>query len=273
MLNGIGIGLRPEITDDLLKSDRPLPRFIELNPEHYIGVGGYSRKVLEKVIDKYPIMGHGLSLSLGSPDPLDWEFLKKLKTFMKETNMRLFSEHLSYSKCDNAHFNGLFPVPFRHDAVKNMCERIKQVQDFLGQQIAVENISYYTSLLPEMSEAEFIKAIVEEADCKLLLDISNVQVNSQNHNYDPISFLNELPLERVAYVHLAGSYIDALGTVIDSHDAPVNESVIDLLEWTASKIKPVPVLLERDLKFPEHYDELHQELERIQTVLDRNWNG
>ena len=273
MLHGIGIGLRPYISDDLLNNARELPRFIELNPEHYIGMGGYSRRVLDKIIEKYPIMGHGLSLSLGSPDPLDWEFLKKLKAFMKASSIRLFSEHLSYSKCDNAHFNGLFPVPFRHDAIQHMVERIKQVQDYLGEQIAVENISYYTTIEPEMSEAEFIRTIVEEADCKLLLDISNVYVNSQNQSYDPYEFLNQLPLERIAYIHIAGNYIDENGIVIDSHDAPVNDTALKLLDWTVSRIKPVPVLLERDLNFPDHFDELYNELASIQSVLNRHWNG
>lgn len=273
MIHGIGIGLRPEITDDLLSNERSLPAFIELSPEHYMSVGGHSRYMLEKIIEKYPIMGHGLSLSLGSPDPLDWEFLEKLKLFIERTSMLLFSEHLSYSKCDNAHFNGLFPMPFRQDAADHMVERIKQVQDFLGRQIAVENISYYTTVAPEMEEAQFISYIVKEADCKLLLDISNVFVNGSNHQYDPYAFLRQMPLERIGYIHLAGNSIDDEGNVIDSHDCPVNDTVRELLSWVASQIAPVPVLVERDLNFPDSFNLIYNELEELQAILDRHWKA
>jgi uncharacterized protein len=270
-MDGIGIGLRPEIIDDLLSNDRSLPAFIELSPEHWMGVGGYSRYTLDKIIEKYPIMGHGLSLSLGSPDPLDWKFLERLKSFIEKTSMLLFSEHLSYSKCDNAHFNSLFPMPFRLDAAEHMIERIKQVQDFLGRQIAVENISYYTTVAPEMEEAQFISYIVQEAGCQLLLDISNVFVNSANHQYDPYLFLRQLPLERIGYIHLAGNRIDNHGNVIDSHDCPVNDTVRELLSWVASQIKPVSVLVERDLNFPDSFNLIYNELEALQTILDTHW--
>lgn len=270
-MHGIGIGLRPEIIDDLLKSERSLPAFVELSPEHWMNVGGYHRHMLERIMETYPIMGHGLSLSLGSPDPLDWKFLEKLKLFIEKTSMVLFSEHLSYSKCANAHFNSLFPMPFRQDAAEHMVERIKQVQDFLGRQIAVENISYYTAVAPEMEEAEFISYIIQEADCKLLLDISNVYVNSYNHKYDPYEFLSKLPLERIGYIHLAGNRIDEGGNVIDSHDCPVNDTVKNLLGWVASQITPVPVLVERDLNFPDSFNLIYEELQGLQGILDTHW--
>lgn len=271
MLHGIGIGLRPEITDALLSSERSLPAFIELSPEHWMGVGGYARHTLEKVIEKYPITGHGLSLSLGSPDPLDLEFLSKIKKFMTTTSMVLFSEHLSYSKCDNAHFNSLFPLPFRMDAAQHMIKRIKLVQEFLETQIAIENISYYTTVAPEMGEAEFLSYILKEADCKMLLDISNVFVNGSNHGYDPKTFIGQLPLERIGYIHLAGNQISEDGTVLDSHDGPVNSTVRELLDWTCAQIAPVPVLVERDLNFPDAYDQIYTELEELQAILDQHW--
>ncbi|MBA2728837.1 MAG: DUF692 domain-containing protein [Parachlamydiaceae bacterium] len=271
MINGIGIGLRPEIIEALLVNELPLPAFVELSPEHWIGVGGYNRHMLDKVVSRYPIMGHGLSLSLGSPDPLDWDFLKKVKAFMVETSMVLFSEHLSFSKCGNAHLNGLFPLPFRYDAAKQMIERIKQVQDYIGRQIAIENISYYTTLAPEMNESEFLSLIAEEADCLLLLDVSNVFVNGSNHGYDPKTFISQLPLNRIGYIHLAGNYVDEDGHIIDSHDRPVNESVRELLDWTVPQIAPVPVLVERDLNFPEDYRKIYKELEELQAILDKHW--
>jgi uncharacterized protein (UPF0276 family) len=271
MISGIGIGLRPEIIDALLANELPLPAFVELSPEHWMNAGGYNRHMLDKVVSRYPIMGHGLSLSLGSPDPLNWGLLKKIKAFMEETSMLLFSEHLSFSKCDNAHLNGLFPVPFRLEVAKFIIERIKEVQDYLGRQIAIENISYYTTLAPEMSESEFISLIAEEADCLLLLDVSNVFVNGSNHGYDPKSFISQLPLNRIGYIHLAGNYVDEQGHIIDSHDRPVNDTVRELLDWTASKISPVPVLVERDLDFPDDFKKIYQELEELQAILDKHW--
>jgi len=271
MINGIGIGLRPEILDALLTNERPLPAFVELSPEHWMGVGGFNRHMFEKVVSRYPIMGHGLSLSLGSPDPLDWNLLKKIKAFIADTSMVLFSEHLSFSKCDNAHLNGLFPLPFRYDVARHMIERIKQVQDFLGKQIAIENISYYTTVAPEIEESTFLSFIANESDCLILLDVSNVFVNGSNHGYDPKTFISQLPLNRIGYIHLAGNYIDDEGYIIDSHDRPVNDTVRDLLDWTASKIRPVPVLVERDLNFPEDFQNIYKELEELQEILNRHW--
>lgn len=271
MVHGIGIGLRPQISSALIENKEVLPTFIELSPENWMGVGGHSRKILEQILAKYPIMGHGLSLSLGSPDPLNWDFLKQVKNFIKETAILLFSEHLSYSRCDNVHLDALLPVPFRQDAADHMVDRIRQVQDFLGEQIAVENIAYYTSVAPEMEEAAFISYIIKEADCKLLLDISNVLVNSTHHHYDPYTFISQLPMERIAYIHLAGHRLEDSGEMIDSHDSPVCDVVCHLLDWIASKISPIPVLVERDNNFPDNYSEIQQELRKLQDILNKHW--
>lgn len=270
MVTGLGIALRPQIADDLLNNKNDPLKFIELNPEHHLNMGGYTRNLLTRLAEKYPILGHGLSLSLGSPDPLDIAFLKQLKKFIQETGMVLFSEHLSFSKCDNAHLDGLFPLPFRHEAINHVVERIKQTQDILGMQIAIENISYYTTLEPEMSEAEFIYEIIQRSDCKLLLDVSNVFVNGSNHNYEPKTFIKQLPIDKIAYIHLGGFSTNE-NELIDSHDQPLDEKVIDLFDWIVSQIKPVPITLERDSNYPDTLSELLDEISPLQSILDKHW--
>ena len=199
-----GIGFRKDFAEEFFAGSALKPGFIELAPENWMKIGGYWKKQLNRLAEMHPITAHGLSLSIGSPDELDMDFLKNVKHFLKEYNIEIYSEHLSFSKCDNAHLYDLLPIPFREDAIKHVSQRIKQVQDFLGQQIVIENVSYYTPVAAEMDEATFIKSIVEEADCKLLLDVNNVYVNAFNHNYNAKSFIENLPLDKIEYIHMAG---------------------------------------------------------------------
>ena len=177
---------------------------------------------------------------------------------------------MSYSKCDNAHLYDLLPIPFREDAVKHVAARIRQVQDFLERKIAIENVSYYTPVAPELDEATFIRAIVQESDCNLLLDVNNVFVNAFNHGYNAKEFIQKLPLDRVAYIHMAGHEQKSPTLIIDTHGQAVIDPVFDLFEWTLDSIKPVPVLLERDFNFPQ-FAELEGELSRLQTIVDGKW--
>jgi uncharacterized protein (UPF0276 family) len=193
----VGIGFRKDFAEEFLQSNILKPSFIEVAPENWVGVGGYWKKQLKKVVEEYPLFTHGLSLSIGSPDELDYEFLRRVKRFLQETNAQIYSEHLSYSKCDNAHLYDLLPIPFTWDAVKHVAERIKIVQDVLERTIAMEIVSYYTPVAPEMTELEFIKNVLEEANCHLLLDVNNVYVNGFNHKYDAKEFISQLPLHRV----------------------------------------------------------------------------
>ncbi len=261
----VGIGFRRDFAEELLAGQELRPDFIELAPENWIGMGGYWRKVLDKAAARYPIHCHGLSLSIGSPDELDWDFLKQIKGFLAHYQVGIYSEHLSYSKCNNAHLYDLLPIPFREDAVRHIAQRIGQVQDFLGRQIAIENVSYYTAVAAEMDEATFIKSIVEMADCKLLLDINNVYVNSFNQAYDAKKFIESLPLERVEYVHLAGHEQVTPTLLIDTHGQEIIEPVYALFEWALERIKPVPILLERDFNIPE-LSVLQTELTEIQRI-------
>lgn len=265
-----GIGFRKDFAEELLNTNVLQPSFIELAPENWIGMGGYWKKILDKAAEKFPITCHGLSLSIGSPDELDVEFVKQVKKFMKQYNVKVYSEHLSYSKCDNAHLYDLLPIPFREDAVKHIVQRIKQAQDILEIPLVLENVSYYTPIAAEMTEVEFISAIVKESGCNMLLDVNNVYVNSFNHQYDPKEFIKKLPLDKVAYIHMAGHEQVSDTLIIDTHGQAVIDPVFELFDHTVGLIKPVPVLLERDFNIPE-LEELQGELTRMDTIIAKKW--
>ncbi len=266
----IGLGFRKDFSEELLATDSLKPAFIELAPENWIGMGGYWKKQLDKAAEKYPITCHGLSLSIGSPDDLDLDFLHKIKKFIKQYNVQIYSEHLSYAKCDNAHLYDLLPIPFRKDAVKHIISRIKQVQDVLEMPLAIENVSYYTSVAAEMDEATFISEIVNGSGCNMLLDVNNVYVNSFNHKYNAKEFITKLPLDKVAYIHMAGHEQISDTVIIDTHGEAIIDPVFDLFEYTTALLKPVPVLLERDFNIPE-FEELQGEITRMETIVSKTW--
>lgn len=266
-----GLGFRRDISEEILAmSGSDQPAFVELAPENWIELGGYWGKVLKEVAEKYAITTHGLSLSIGSPDPLQWDFIKKIKTFIKTYDIQIYSEHLSYSQSNNAHLYDLLPIPFREDAIKHIVERIKQVQDFLEMPLALENVSYYTPVGAEMDEATFISHIVEESGCQLLLDINNVYVNAFNHGYDPFQFIEQLPLNRVAYVHMAGHEQVSEDLIIDTHGQAIVQEVFKLYEWTLPKLRPVPVLLERDFNFDD-LSSITKELYSLDEIAVKHW--
>ena len=268
----VGVGFRKDFAEEFLKGKDLAPAFLEVAPENWMGIGGYWKKVFNKVAEQYPIYSHGLSLSIGSPEELDWGFLKKVKSFLQEYNIKIYSEHLSYSKCDNAHLYDLLPVPFRWDAIKHISERIKSVQDFLERKIAIEIVSYYTPVAAEMSEVEFISSIVKEADCNLLLDVNNIYINGFNHQYDTKEFIEKLPLDKVEYIHMAGHEQVAPDLIIDTHGEPIIDPVYELFDFTVQKLpQKVPVLLERDFNIPE-LKELQYELNRLENICTRTWN-
>lgn len=270
MKGKVGIGLRRDIADEILSSDLFQADFIEFAPENWMGIGGYWNRIKERAVAKYPVTCHGLSLSLGSPEDLDWDFIKELKKFLDENEIEIYSEHLSYTKSNNAHLYDLLPIPFRQDAVDHVADRIKQVQDYLGRQIPIENVSYYTPVAAEMSEVEFVSRIVEKADCQLLLDVNNVYVNSFNHSYDAKEFIDQMPLDKVAYIHMAGHEKVSEDLIIDTHGKPIIDPVYDLFEYTISKINPVPVLLERDYNF-EDLDEISSEMDQLKAIMKKTW--
>lgn len=266
----VGIGFRREFATAFLNANTLTPHFVEFAPENWIGMGGFWKKKLDAVVEKYPIVCHSLAMSIGSPEDLDMQYLKDIKQFLKEVNCQMYSFHLSFAKCDNAHLYELLPIPFTEDAVTHVAKKIQIVQDFLERPIAIENVSYYTPLAPEMTEIQFVNAVIEQANCKLMLDVNNVYVNAFNHQYDAKSFIDALPLEKVMYMHMAGHTQVSEDTIIDTHGEAIIDPVYDLFSYTIQKTNPVPVLLERDFNIPE-LPILQQELNQLLAIMDRSW--
>jgi len=254
-----------------LRDNPPEPvDFFEVAPENWIGVGGKLGKDFGWFTERYPFVAHGLSLSIGSPAPLDETFLFRVKRFLDEHHFRFYTEHLSYCS-DDGHLYDLLPIPFTEEAVDYVAGRIRRVQDILERRIAMENVSYYAAPGKEMDEIAFINAVLSEADCDLLLDVNNIYVNSINHRYDAEQFLKALPAERVVYMHMAGHYDEADDLKVDTHGAPIIDPVWDLLETAYGHFGVVPTLLERDFNIPP-LPELLSEVNHIKA-LQTKWNA
>lgn len=263
-VEGAGLGLRRDLLEPLERFTPAEIHFMEVAPENWIGMGGRLGKRFRSYTERFPFVTHGLSLSIGGPSPLDVELVRNIKSFMRSHNIRKYSEHLTYCS-DDGHLYDLMPIPFTEEAVHYVANRIRQVQDILEQPIAMENASYYAAPGKEMEEIDFINAVLAEADCELLLDINNIYVNSVNHGYDPVEFLQALPAERISYAHIAGHYNEAEDLIVDTHGANVIESVWDLLDCAYQHFGIFPTLLERDFNIPQ-VDELMQEVNRIQSA-------
>jgi len=264
-VQGAGLGLRRELIPALRAGVPPAIQFFELAPENWIDLGGSSGKALHHFSERYPIVCHGLSLSLGGPAPLDEVLLGRIRKFMRAHGVRLYTEHLSFTT-DDGHLYDLLPIPFTAEAVRHVAARIRRAHDILETRIAVENASYYVAApISQMSEVEFIRAVLEEADCWLHLDINNVYVNSVNFGFDPVAFLRALPAERVVYLHMAGHYRESNDLLIDTHGAPVIDPVWALLETAYDLVGVHPTLLERDFNIPP-LAELAEEVARIDRL-------
>lgn len=249
-ISGAGLGFRRELIPDLKLGVPAAIDFFELAPENWAGMGGRSAKDLRAFTAAFPFVCHGLSLDLGGPRPLDTALLRRIKHFMREHGMTLYTEHLSWCG-DDGHLYDLLPIPCTGDAVRWVAGRIRQAQDILEMQIGIENASYY--LAPpgaEMSETAFIRAVIEEADCLLHLDVNNIYVNSRNFGFDPMAFMDALPLDRTCYLHMAGHYVEPDGILVDTHGADVIDPVWALLDAAYARIGPLPTCLERDFNIP-----------------------
>lgn len=269
-VRGAGLGLRRELLAtlaDLEASDAGIG-FLEVAPENWMGVGGRLGRKFRSFTERFKFVTHGLSLSIGSPAPLDEDFVRGLKAFLDLHGIADYTEHLTWCS-DGGHLYDLMPIPFTDEAVEYVAARVRRVQDILERRIALENASYYAAPGQQLSEIDFIRAIVERADCDLLLDVNNLWVNSINHRYDPEAFLDRLPLDRVRYVHVAGHYVEAEDLRVDTHGSDVVEPVWNLLERTYRKIGPVPTLLERDFNIPP-LPELMRELAQIHRLQARH---
>lgn len=271
-LAGVGLGLRREFIDTFLSAETH-PDFIEIAPENWMGFGGRHAKLLAQCVEKAPLLCHGLSLSIGGPHPLNIEFIKQVKTFLQQYQVPIYSEHLSYTH-DGGYLYDLLPIPMTEAAVKYVAERILRVQDILGQRLVIENVSTYLMPNAEMTEAEFVREVIEQADCELLLDVNNVYVNSMNHGSDGYAFIQAMPKERIRYLHIAGHEQISENLLIDTHGAEICDSVWELLQYTYQICGVKPTLLERDFNIPS-WQQLQYELATIKKIQqqERGYDG
>jgi uncharacterized protein (UPF0276 family) len=261
---GAGLGLRRTLLGPLLSTDQGAVDFLEVAPENWIGVGGRYGRQFHQVAERYPVVLHGLSLDIGGPDPLDTELVQSVRALMDEIDVPLYSEHLTYCAAEG-HLYDLLPIPFTAEAVHYVAQRVREVQDIIGAPIALENASYYAQPHRDLSEAEFITAVVQESGCDLLLDVNNIYVNSINHGYDPLAFLESLPLERARYIHIAGHFDEAEDLKVDTHGADVIDPVWELLAQAYQRAGVLPTLLERDFNIPP-LASLLEEVDRVRSL-------
>ena len=259
-----GLGLRRSLLPALQDMPDHAVDFLECAPDNWIGVGGHFGECLDQLSSRFPLSCHGLSLSLAGPEPLDVQLLTRTREFLDRHDVTLYSEHLSYCS-DDGHLYDLMPVPFTEEAIKHVAARIRQAQDVLRRRIAVENISYYAAQYQALSEIEFVTAVLEEADCDLLLDVNNLFVNAHNHGYSARDYLHRLPGERIASFHVAGHYDESADLKVDTHGADVRDDVWSLLAAAYARFGVRPTLLERDFNFPP-LPELLSEVGQIKTL-------
>ncbi|AMP94016.1 DUF692 domain-containing protein [Legionella pneumophila] len=247
---GFGLGLRPNYYEEILTSKPDLDWF-EILTENYLIPGGKPLYYLDKIREHYPIVMHGVSLSLGTTDPLDWDYLKQVQELASRIEPAWISDHLCWTGVHGLNTHDLLPVPYTTEAIQHIVSRIQEIQDFLKRPFLIENVSsYLTYKQSEMSEWDFILEIVKQSGCYLLLDVNNVYVSSFNHNFDPMDYINSMPLGRVAQIHLAG-HTNHGDYIIDTHNAPVIEPVWDLYEATIQRLGPVSTMIERDDNMPD----------------------
>lgn len=248
-VKGAGLGLRRDLVEELQATPKANIDFMEVAPENWMEIGGHLGRQFRYFTDRYPMLCHGLSLSIGSPAPLDEHFIVRLKKFLDKHRIAAYSEHLSYCG-DAGHLYDLIPIPFTEDAVAYVAERIQRVQTILERPLIIENVSYYAAPGQVLSEIDFVQQVLTAADCQLLLDVNNVYVNSINHRYDPLAYIAAMPTERIRYLHIAGHYDEADDLKVDTHGADVIDPVWSLLTATYQQHGVIPTLLERDFNIP-----------------------
>ncbi len=262
---GGGAGLRSEHIPSILER-RPDCRWFEIIVENFLDFGGWIRESFEAICQDYTVIPHGVCLSIGSTDPLDVDFLRRLKPFLDSIDAPCMSDHLCFTMVDHANLNELIPVPFTQESADNIISRVEIVQDILERPFLLENITRYMTVSDrEMSEAEFISTIVEKANCGILLDITNVHLNSYHHNFDALDFIKSLPLNRVGQMHLAG-FEDDGEVLIDAHDAPVPDAVWALFRETLKLTGPTNALVEWDNNLPT-VERLLQESRMADSIM------
>lgn len=266
-VHGTGLGLRRVFLDSLEGQLPDQVDFLEIAPENWINVGGAIGRKFKSVAARVPVTCHGLSLNIGGPAPLDEAFLQQVKTFLDQHRIAVYSDHLTYC-ADDGHLYDLMPIPFTEDAIEHVVKRIRRVEEIIERPFVIENASYYAAPSDELSEIDFINAVLSEADCQLLIDINNIYVNSVNHRYDAVEFMKSLPGDRIAYAHIAGHYHEYDDLIIDTHGADVIDPVWHLLEIAYDHFGVFPTLLERDFNIPP-LNELLNEVDQIAVIQQR----
>jgi len=251
---GAGIGLRKEHFKDMPSTDLPLG-WLEIVPENFMNFGGYPQTMLDLCASRWPIISHGVNLSIGSTDPLNAEYVERLNTLLQRVKAPWYSDHLCFTSVGGEYFHDLMPLPFSEEAVDHVAQRVKQLQKKIKLPFLLENPSYYVKMPgAEMDEATFTRRVLEKADCGMLLDVNNVYVNSRNHGFDAKDFIRQMPHERIGQIHIAGHH-DTGEVIIDTHEGPIINEVWDLYEFTLKEMgRPVTTLIEWDTNIPPLQD-------------------
>lgn len=261
---GFGLGARPVHYEELLRT-RPRVDWLEVLTENYLVPGGKPLHYLEQLRRDYPVVMHGVSLSIGSADPLNLDYLAQLKDLAARVEPLWISDHLCWTGVAGRNLHDLMPLPYTEEAVAHVAARVARVQEYLGRRILLENVSSYVAYrASEITEWEFLAEIARRADCLILLDVNNLYVSSRNHDFDPAAYLEGVPAERVQQIHLAG-HENCGDCIIDTHDAPIADPVWDLYGEAVRRFGPVPTMIERDDNFPP-LAELVAELDHARRV-------
>ena len=264
---GFGLGLRVDHYEEILAGDPPVDWF-EVLSENYLVPGGKPLNYLTRIRERYPVAMHGVSLSIGSSAPLDTDYLKQLKALAARIEPEWVSDHLCWTGLAGSNTHDLLPLPYTEEAVEHVTGRVRQVQDFLGRRILLENVSSYVTFRhSRLTEWEFLGAIAARADCLLLLDVNNIYVSAVNHGFDPLTYLQAVPAERVQQIHLAG-HEDHGDYLVDTHDHPVLDPVWGLYAHALKQVGPTATLLEWDDRIPS-FDEVHDEALKANRFRDR----
>jgi uncharacterized protein (UPF0276 family) len=272
-VSGIGLGLRAPLADAILSQAPPALRWLEVSPENYMARGGAFVRHLDALMERFPIVTHGLTLCPGALEPLDDAYLSTLSKFVNHVQSPWHSDHLCFGSHDGRFLHDLLPLPFTHSAAEHTADRLIEAQKRLDVLLAIENISWYAHPgEPEIGEAAFISEVLMRSGVGLLLDVNNVYVNARNHGFDARELIDALPLDRVVQIHVAGHLVCDDGQRIDTHGEPVCDDVYELLAHTLQRTGPVPVLLERDQSFPT-WERVVEEIERLDALWQRAAGG
>ncbi|MFW6067250.1 MAG: DUF692 domain-containing protein [Myxococcota bacterium] len=267
-IHGIGLGLRMDLAEALLREQPPEVQWLEVHPENYLRRGGRYPEILERAMSRWPIGTHGLTMGFGATRPFDADHLADLGAFLADVEAPWHSDHLCFAQVDGLFLHDLLPLPFTDEAAAIAARRLAEARDALNRPVAFENVSYYAPSSDPAVEADFVVEVLERADAMLLLDVNNVYVNACNHGFDPYAYVDRIPPERVVQYHIAGHFEREDGIRIDTHGAAVCNGVYDLMEHAYRRIGDRPLLLERDNRIPD-LSELIEELRRLHAIRDR----